>query len=157
MQTHQPMLYLQMQQLEVTLVLCKPASVIFRLHYTHILYPAAAMVVPRAQIVAENSVDFRQPWGHRWPARLDNFSQWPNMADKNTYKWPKFQTLAWHPGPLTDEHHESRWFIRFTSVCTPVPWVHSWIHAAGFAVSHFRRQRTGISMMHCLADSSCTS
>ena len=37
MQTHQPMLYLQMQQLEVTLVFCKPASVIFRLHYSHTL------------------------------------------------------------------------------------------------------------------------
>ena len=45
------MLYLQMQQLEVTLVLCKPASVIFRLRFTtHVLYPAAAMVVHMPEV-----------------------------------------------------------------------------------------------------------
>ena len=59
MQTHQPMLYLQMQQLEVTLVLCKPASVIFRLHYTHILYPAAAMVVHMPEVYQRDFEDLQ--------------------------------------------------------------------------------------------------
>ena len=40
-------------------MLCKPASVIFRLHYTHILYPAAAMVVHMPEVYQRDFEDLQ--------------------------------------------------------------------------------------------------